>query len=141
MTVSSHKPIVLPIATIQHTLPSIASEIYHAIIPSEHVWLSCYIQGEPSVHGKIKLSLDDEDRAKINFEGKEGVRLERVDEVCIRFVSCNSVMWRQSCQWYSYMMLLSSIIKENVNNLRLTMSHLSSRKRHTSILCTRMPNM
>lgn len=96
MSSSSYKSIILPISTVQHTLPSVASEIYNAIIPSEHVWLSCYRQGEPSVHGKIRLSLDEEDREKISFEGKEGVRLERVDEVCICFVSCDSVMWRQS---------------------------------------------
>lgn len=87
MSSSSHKSIALPISTVQHTLPSVASEIYNAVIPSELVWLSCYRHGEPSVHGKIRLSLDEEDRGKINFEGKEGVRLDRVDEVCIRFVS------------------------------------------------------
>lgn len=87
----------LPISTIQHTLPNVASEIYNALIPSEHVWLSCYRQGESSVHGRVKLSLDESDREKINLEGTGGVKLEKVDEVCILFVSCDSMVWRHSC--------------------------------------------
>lgn len=93
MSAPSRKTVILPIATVQHTLPSIASEIYNALIPSEHVWLSCYKQGEPSVHGKIKLSLDEADRQKVNFEGKESVSLQRIDEVRLPRLA---VMWRHS---------------------------------------------
>ena len=72
---------ILPIATIQHDFPTVLSEIYSGVIPSESVWLSCYKHGETSVHGKIEAALDDRDRERVAFSISDDVELERVNDV------------------------------------------------------------
>ncbi|KAF5385620.1 hypothetical protein D9757_005550 [Collybiopsis confluens] len=71
----------LPIVTIQPTFPTIANEVYLGVIPAENCWISCYnhtpsdsrqSSSPGSLHAKIRLVLDEEDREKVNFQSREG---------------------------------------------------------------------
>ncbi|KAI0277045.1 WD40-repeat-containing domain protein [Russula aff. rugulosa BPL654] len=70
-------PVTLPTATIQDDFTTVLSEVHAGIIPSENIWLSCYKNGEPSVHGKISVSLHEQDRDRVELVGRGGVELTR----------------------------------------------------------------
>lgn len=60
---------------------TVLSEVHAGIIPSENVWLSCYKDGEPSVHGKIAVSLHEKDRDRVELVGTGGVDFTRTSQV------------------------------------------------------------
>lgn len=74
-------PVTLPAATIQDDFTTVFSEVYAGIIPSENIWLSCYKHGEPSIHGKISVSLHEQDRDRVELVGRGGVELTRKSQV------------------------------------------------------------
>ena len=74
-------PVILPAATIQDDFTTVLSEVHAGIIPSENVWLSCYKDGEPSVHGKIAVSLHEKDRDRVELVGTGGVDFTRTSQV------------------------------------------------------------
>ena len=76
-------PVTLPAATIQDDFTTVLSEVHAGIIPSENVWLSCYKDGGPSVHGKIAVSLHEKDRDRVELVGTGGVELTHVSQVGI----------------------------------------------------------
>ena len=71
----------LPTATIQDDFTTVVSEIHAGITPSENIWLSCYKDGEPSIHGKISVSLHEQDRGRVELVGRGGVELTRTSQV------------------------------------------------------------
>jgi hypothetical protein len=73
--------VTLPAATIQDDFTTVLSEVHAGLIPSENIWLSCYKDGEPSVHGKIAVSLHERDRDRIELVGTGGVELTRTSQV------------------------------------------------------------
>ena len=75
--------VTLPTATIQDDFTAVLSEVHGGIIPSENIWLSCYKDGEPSVHGKIAVSLHERDRDRIELVGTAVVELTRTSQVGI----------------------------------------------------------
>lgn len=76
-------PVTLPAATIQDDFTTVLSEVHAGIVPSENIWLSCYKDGEPSVHGKISVSLHEKDRDRVELVGAGGVELARTSQVSI----------------------------------------------------------
>lgn len=62
----------LPISTIQPDFESVINDVKEGLLPEDSFWLSFYKSGEPSVHGKISLSLDEKNRNLILYEGKDG---------------------------------------------------------------------
>jgi hypothetical protein len=76
-------PVTLPAATIQDDFTTVLSEVHAGIIPSENIWLSCYKDGEPSVHGKISVSLHEKDRDRVELVAAGGVKLTRTSQVSI----------------------------------------------------------
>jgi proteasomal ATPase-associated factor 1 len=74
--------VTLPTATIQDNFTTVLSEVHAGIIPSENIWLSCYKDGEPSVHGKIAVSLHEKDRDRVELVGT-GVELTYTSRVSI----------------------------------------------------------
>src|SRR6266852_5973178 len=74
-------PVTLPSATIQDDFTTVLSEVHAGIIPSENIWLSCYKDGEPSIHGKIYVGLHEQDRDRVELVGKGGVELTRKSQV------------------------------------------------------------
>jgi hypothetical protein len=81
-------PVTLPAATIQDDFATVLSEVHTGLIPSENVWLSCYKDGELSVHGKIAISLHERDRDRVELVGTGGVELTRTSQVRA------SISWR-----------------------------------------------
>ena len=77
----------LPTATIQDDFTTVISEVHAGIIPSEDIWLSCYKDGEPSIHGKISVSLHEQDRDRVELVGRGGVELTRTSQVSHFFLS------------------------------------------------------
>jgi hypothetical protein len=73
--------VTLPTATIQDDFTTVLSEVHAGIIPSENIWLSCYKEGETSVHGKVAISLHEQDRDRIELNGVGGVELTRTSQV------------------------------------------------------------
>jgi proteasomal ATPase-associated factor 1 len=74
-------PVTLPTATIQDDFITVISEVHAGIIPSEDIWLSCYKDGEPSIHGKTSVSLHEQDRDRVELVGWGGVELTRTSQV------------------------------------------------------------
>lgn len=68
----------LPITTIHPEFSSIIAETRSGVIPGDTFWVSCYKSGEPSVHGKVKVELDENDptREKVSFAGHDGVEMK-----------------------------------------------------------------
>ncbi|KAJ3861923.1 WD40-repeat-containing domain protein [Lentinula novae-zelandiae] len=69
----------LPIVTVQPTLPTVVNEVYSGVIPFENIWISCYnnYSSDPpvpssSIHSKVRVVLDDEDREKVVYQVREG---------------------------------------------------------------------
>lgn len=77
----------LPIVTIQASFPTAVNEVYSAVIPSDDVWISCYDHSPSdsrqsgSLHARVRLELDEEDREKVVFRVREGdVRIKEADQ-------------------------------------------------------------
>ncbi|KAK1230825.1 hypothetical protein PQX77_000733 [Marasmius sp. AFHP31] len=92
----------LPITTIQPTYTNVIQEVWSGVIPSEEIWLSRYHQGEvhlfltspslkpsngtgqDSTHGRIRVTLDEEDRDRVIFESTSsaggGLKLSRNED-------------------------------------------------------------
>lgn len=69
---STPNPVVVPVVTIQPTAGEIIQEVNDGVIPMDKFWVSCYKTGEPSVHTKIHVELDERDRnlVRLNPEDK-----------------------------------------------------------------------
>ena len=78
-------PVTLPTATIQDDFTTVLSEVHAGITPSESIWLSCYKDGESSIHGKISASLHEKDRDRVELVGRGGVELTRTSQVSLFF--------------------------------------------------------
>lgn len=78
-TTANH--IFLPITTVQHDFEVVATDVREGTVPTEDFWISCYHQSEPSVHGKVRAELDEKDRHLVLLKGRDGVEIERGDQV------------------------------------------------------------
>lgn len=74
------RPQIFPISTIHPEFATIIAETRSGVIPGDTFWVSCYKSGEPSVHGKVKVELDENDaaREKVSFAGQGGVEMREV---------------------------------------------------------------
>ncbi|KAI0073664.1 WD40 repeat-like protein [Panus rudis PR-1116 ss-1] len=68
--------ITVPISTVQPDFQSVISDVRVGAVPEDAFWVSFYKSGEPSVHGKVHLTLDENDRSLVVFEGKDGVQFK-----------------------------------------------------------------
>lgn len=75
------QPIVLPICTIQHDFQAVVQDILDGTVPDDKFWISCYKLGEESVHGKATVTLDENDRDLLLFEGRDGVGMKDYGKV------------------------------------------------------------
>ena len=74
-------PISLPITTVQHDFETVLTDVREGTVTSEDFWISCYHKNEPSVHGKVRAELDEKDRQLVSLKGRDGVQIERGDQV------------------------------------------------------------
>jgi hypothetical protein len=93
-------PVILATATIQDDFTTVLSEVHAGIIPSENIWLSCYKDGEPSIHGKISVNLHEQDRDRVELVGGSGVELTRTSQVSLFFLE-----WK-----YSFVFVCRSVV-------------------------------
>lgn len=68
---STLEPIILPIATVQPTFHEVIHEVDQGIVPEESFWVSCYKEGEPSIHTKVLAELDPHDRDQVNLTSQD----------------------------------------------------------------------
>ncbi|KAG8946647.1 hypothetical protein FRC04_011541 [Tulasnella sp. 424] len=80
----------LPQVTVQHDIGSIMDDIKQGAVLAEDAWVSCYLQGARSVHGKANISLQNEDSSKFTLEGRDGISASWVDRYSFQ-VSCPSL--------------------------------------------------
>lgn len=86
MSADAGQPITLPVCTIQHDFQAVVKDVHDGLVPNDHFWISCYKDGEPSVHGKAVASLDEQNRDLVLYEGHGGVGLKdygKVSSSCI----------------------------------------------------------
>ena len=83
--------IILPISTIQHDFQTaVISDVLDGTLPEDKFWVSCYKYGEPSVHGKVSATLDEQNRDLVLFVARDGVEFKdygKVSCVCITYAS------------------------------------------------------
>jgi proteasomal ATPase-associated factor 1 len=76
MTRFMNKPITLPVATIQHDFQSVIIDVREGTVPFEDFWISCYRPDCPSVHGQVRVELDESDRTKVQLKSRDGVEIQ-----------------------------------------------------------------
>jgi proteasomal ATPase-associated factor 1 len=77
----------LPRITIQESYPEVSREIEEGLHAAEDVWVSCFVEGRPSVHGKLRV-LETEGGGEVELEARDGVQAEMVDQVSYRVGCC-----------------------------------------------------
>jgi proteasomal ATPase-associated factor 1 len=55
---SQYSTILVPQITVQHDISGVIEDVRDGIVQEgwEDVWVSCYCEGKPSVHGKLRIS-------------------------------------------------------------------------------------
>ncbi|TFK50371.1 WD40 repeat-like protein [Heliocybe sulcata] len=70
-----NSPITLPVVTIQPTLQTVLDDVRSGLVINEDIWISCYRLGSTSVHGKVRLSLNEKDRSQVSLDARDGVEI------------------------------------------------------------------
>ena len=73
--------IYLPQVTVQYDIQSVMDDVRQGTVLADDVWISCYVQGAQSVHGKANVSLSNEANRDLVLEGRDGVQMKNVDQV------------------------------------------------------------
>ncbi|KAJ7718962.1 WD40-repeat-containing domain protein [Mycena maculata] len=71
-------PSKLPVVTVQPTFLEVIGEVRAGIVPLDTFWLSCYNASAPSIHTKVRVTLDEVNREAIHLEPSEGVEIRDV---------------------------------------------------------------
>lgn len=70
---------LLPICTIQPDFPDVLNDVRNGAVPEDTFWLSCYKDGEPSVHAKVHANLDERDRDLVVLRPDKDVDIAAAD--------------------------------------------------------------
>ncbi|EJT98496.1 WD40 repeat-like protein [Dacryopinax primogenitus] len=87
---ASNEHTVLPQITIQPTYPSVLADVNSSLVTAEDIWISCYLEGRNSVHGKVRISRERDAPGGVKLEARNGVQVEWVNSSVLR-VSCPSL--------------------------------------------------
>ncbi|KAG9097534.1 hypothetical protein FRC06_007461 [Ceratobasidium sp. 370] len=71
-------PTSLAQVTVQADALSVVKDIEDSVTEAEDFWVSCYETGKPSVHGKVRVAIDEKARDRCAFNGREGVECQQV---------------------------------------------------------------
>ncbi len=74
-------PLILPICTVQPDFDVSVRDVDEGLVPEEKFWLSWYKSGEESVHGQVSVSLNENDRSLLEYNGLKGVAFNAGSEV------------------------------------------------------------
>ncbi|CAG7852858.1 SubName: Full=Uncharacterized protein {ECO:0000313/EMBL:CCA72930.1} [Serendipita indica DSM 11827] len=72
LPISSPSMYILPQITVQHDITVVMDDVRDGVVTSgsEDVWISCYLQGHESVHGKLRISKEP---SGVSFHAMQGV--------------------------------------------------------------------
>ncbi|KAF8209354.1 WD40 repeat-like protein [Mycena galopus ATCC 62051] len=68
----------LAVITIQPTFLEVVEEVRSGFVSSDTFWLSCYKSSEPSVHSKVRVTLDEVNRDVVHLEASGDVKIRDV---------------------------------------------------------------
>ncbi|KAJ1306563.1 hypothetical protein OPQ81_007564 [Rhizoctonia solani] len=80
-------PTNLSQVTVQTDALTAIGDVEQGIIEHEDIWVSCYDFSKPSVHGKVAVTISDENRTQCAFHGREGVKCKRIKKTVFH-ISC-----------------------------------------------------
>jgi hypothetical protein len=69
-------PLSVPQLTVQHDFLAVADDVRAGTIESEDFWVSVYHSERPSIHGKVRLSRNnnsEDETSSLHFEARDGV--------------------------------------------------------------------
>ena len=70
----------LPTVNVQHDFQAVINDVEDGMVGEEDFWVSCYKNGEKSVHGKVRVGRDDYDKIVLTSRG--GVEFDYKGKVC-----------------------------------------------------------
>ncbi|KAG9085964.1 hypothetical protein FRC07_013243, partial [Ceratobasidium sp. 392] len=73
--------------TVQVDALSVVKDVEEGVVETEDFWVSCYETGKPSVHGKVRVVIDENVRDRCTFEGREGVGCRQISKNTLE-ISC-----------------------------------------------------
>lgn len=76
--------IILPQITVQHDISLVIDDVRDGVVGNEweDIWVSCYHEGRPSVHGKVRISRSNDNPHGVAFEARSGVEWLGTSTVC-----------------------------------------------------------
>lgn len=82
-----HNIIVLPQITVQHDISNVIEDVRDAVVSNgwEDIWASCYLEGRPTIHGKVRIARSDGQAHGISFEARDGIQWQGSSTVRISF--------------------------------------------------------
>jgi hypothetical protein len=89
-TNSNQNVFILPQITVQHDLSNVIDDVRDGVASNgwEDVWVSCYLEGRPSTHGKLRITRSDEYAHGVSFEARDGVQWQGSSTVSTP-IQCN----------------------------------------------------
>ncbi|CAG8587422.1 9296_t:CDS:10 [Ambispora gerdemannii] len=73
--------------TVQSDWVEVVSDVARGAVGSESFWVSCYNKGAASVHGSVKVLNVSDDPSSVEFIGKDGVDVEKIDNITAMDIS------------------------------------------------------
>ena len=70
-SMSAPNSVVVPVVTVQPTASEIIEEVNDGVVPIDKFWVSCYKTSEPSIHTKIHVELDQQDRNLVRLSPED----------------------------------------------------------------------
>ncbi|KAJ7829980.1 WD40-repeat-containing domain protein [Mycena olivaceomarginata] len=71
-------PSTLAVTTIQPTFLEVIEEVRSGFVSSDTFWLSCYKSSEPSIHSKVRVTLDEVNRDVVHLEASGDLKVKDV---------------------------------------------------------------
>jgi len=69
-------PLPVPQLTVQHDFLAVVDDVRGGMVESEDFWVSAYHSEKPSVHGKVRVSRNnnsEDETSSLYFEARDGV--------------------------------------------------------------------
>ncbi|KAG8700030.1 hypothetical protein FRC09_006218 [Ceratobasidium sp. 395] len=76
--------------TVQVDALSVIKDVEEGLVEAEDFWVSCYETGKPSVHGKVRVTIDEDVRDQCAFRGRDGIECKQVAKNTFH-ISCPSL--------------------------------------------------
>lgn len=101
---SNQNVFILPQITVQHDLSNVIDDVRDGVASNgwEDVWVSCYLEGRPSTHGKLRIARSDHG---VSFEARDGIQWQGSSAVgtlaqCNFYIYCKPKLYfRPSFGW------------------------------------------